>query len=49
MDLTTRKEYLASRAQLFDPTRANPKVIHGCPVNSSDTVYFTGMHGLRIH
>jgi gamma-glutamyltranspeptidase/glutathione hydrolase len=44
MDLTARKEYLASRAHLFDPTRANPEVIHGNPVNSSDTVYFTGMH-----
>lgn len=44
MDLTARKEYFASRAQLFDPTRTNPKVIHGNPVNSSDTVYFTGMH-----
>lgn len=44
MDLTAGKEYLASRAQLFDPARANPKVIRGNPVNSSDTVYFTGMH-----
>ncbi|KAI6162089.1 gamma-glutamyltranspeptidase, partial [Pisolithus thermaeus] len=36
------KDYLAERAHLFNPARANPKVIHGNPVNSSDTVYFTG-------
>ncbi|KAH0838216.1 gamma-glutamyltranspeptidase [Lanmaoa asiatica] len=41
VDKLLSKEYLASRAQLFDPTRTNPKVIHGNPVNSSDTVYFT--------
>lgn len=35
------KEYLASRAQLFDSTVSNPHIIHGNPVNSSDTVYFT--------
>ncbi|PPQ83910.1 hypothetical protein CVT26_009087, partial [Gymnopilus dilepis] len=35
------KDYLASRARLFDPRGANPRVIHGNPVNSSDTVYFT--------
>ncbi|KAH7928509.1 gamma-glutamyltranspeptidase [Leucogyrophana mollusca] len=35
------KEYLSSRAQLFNPAKADPKVIHGNPVNSSDTVYFT--------
>ncbi|OBZ79579.1 putative gamma-glutamyltransferase YwrD [Grifola frondosa] len=35
------KEYLASRARLFDPTKTNPEVIHGNPVNSSDTVYFS--------
>ncbi|KAF9270128.1 gamma-glutamyltranspeptidase [Marasmius fiardii PR-910] len=34
------KEYLASRAKLLDPTKCNPKVVHGNPVNSSDTVYF---------
>ncbi|KAI6108431.1 gamma-glutamyltranspeptidase [Pisolithus croceorrhizus] len=34
------KDYLAERARLFNPARANPKVIHGNPVNSSDTVYF---------
>jgi len=36
------KEYLSSRADLFDPARANPNIVHGNPVNSSDTVYFTG-------
>ncbi|KAG6857536.1 hypothetical protein H0H87_000135 [Tephrocybe sp. NHM501043] len=35
------KEYLAQRAKLFDPARTNPNVIHGNPVNSSDTVYFS--------
>lgn len=35
------KEYLAKRAKLFDPKRTNPQVVHGNPVNSSDTVYFT--------
>ncbi|PSR75916.1 hypothetical protein PHLCEN_2v8830 [Hermanssonia centrifuga] len=35
------KEYLASRAKLFDPTKVNPNIVHGNPVNSSDTVYFT--------
>jgi gamma-glutamyltranspeptidase/glutathione hydrolase len=35
------KEYLSSRAQLFDSTGTNPQVIHGNPVNSSDTVYFS--------
>ncbi|EJD04166.1 gamma-glutamyltranspeptidase [Fomitiporia mediterranea MF3/22] len=35
------KEYLASRAKLFDPSRTNPEVIHGNPTNSSDTVYFS--------
>lgn len=35
------KEYLASRAKLFDPSKTNPKVVHGNPVNSSDTVYFS--------
>ncbi|KZT05882.1 gamma-glutamyltranspeptidase [Laetiporus sulphureus 93-53] len=35
------KEYLASRASLFDPKKTNAKVIHGNPVFSSDTVYFS--------
>ncbi|KAF8846268.1 gamma-glutamyltranspeptidase [Paxillus ammoniavirescens] len=41
VDQLLSKEYLASRAKLFDPTKVNPKVVHGNPVNSSDTVYFT--------
>ncbi|KIK96014.1 hypothetical protein PAXRUDRAFT_139452 [Paxillus rubicundulus Ve08.2h10] len=41
VDRLLSKEYLASRAKLFDSTKANPKVVHGNPVNSSDTVYFT--------
>ncbi|EKM61220.1 uncharacterized protein PHACADRAFT_247690 [Phanerochaete carnosa HHB-10118-sp] len=35
------KKYLASRAKLIDPTKTNPEVVHGNPVRSSDTVYFT--------
>ncbi|KAF5384853.1 hypothetical protein D9615_001503 [Tricholomella constricta] len=35
------KAYLAERARLFDPLKTNPKVVHGNPVNSSDTVYFS--------
>ncbi|KAJ7289239.1 gamma-glutamyltranspeptidase [Mycena rebaudengoi] len=35
------KEYLASRAKLIDPLKTNSNVVHGNPVNSSDTVYFT--------
>ncbi|KAI0800964.1 gamma-glutamyltranspeptidase [Fomes fomentarius] len=35
------KKYLASRAALIDTTKANPKVVHGNPIHSSDTVYFT--------
>ncbi|KAH9898097.1 gamma-glutamyltranspeptidase [Cubamyces lactineus] len=35
------KEYLASRAKLIDTTKTNPQVVHGNPVHSSDTVYFT--------
>ncbi|RPD64873.1 gamma-glutamyltranspeptidase [Lentinus tigrinus ALCF2SS1-6] len=35
------KEYLSSRAALIDTTKSNPKVVHGNPVHSSDTVYFT--------
>ncbi|GBE77867.1 gamma-glutamyltranspeptidase [Sparassis crispa] len=34
------KEYLASRAKLFESTKSND-VVHGNPVNSSDTVYFS--------
>ncbi|KAJ3750548.1 gamma-glutamyltranspeptidase [Lentinula detonsa] len=35
------KEYLAKRAKLIDPFKTNPHVVHGNPVNSSDTVYFS--------
>ncbi|KAF8349778.1 gamma-glutamyltranspeptidase [Amanita rubescens] len=35
------KDYLASRAKLIDPRRANPEAVHGNPVYSSDTVYFS--------
>ncbi|KIP12484.1 hypothetical protein PHLGIDRAFT_113571 [Phlebiopsis gigantea 11061_1 CR5-6] len=35
------KEYLAKRAKLFDPTKTNPEIVHGNPMYSSDTVYFT--------
>ncbi|KAI0283385.1 nucleophile aminohydrolase [Russula aff. rugulosa BPL654] len=35
------KRYLASRAALFDPKKTNPEVIHGSPLQSSDTVYFS--------
>ncbi|KAL5518777.1 hypothetical protein ACEPAH_460 [Sanghuangporus vaninii] len=35
------KEYLTSRAKLFDPSKTNPRVVHGNPANSSDTVYFS--------
>ncbi|KAE9408215.1 gamma-glutamyltranspeptidase [Gymnopus androsaceus JB14] len=35
------KEYLAKRAKLIDPSKTNPHVVHGNPVNSSDTVYFS--------
>ncbi|KAH9947920.1 gamma-glutamyltranspeptidase [Amylocystis lapponica] len=34
------KQYLASRAKLFDSAKSTP-VVHGNPANSSDTVYFT--------
>ncbi|KAI0034261.1 gamma-glutamyltranspeptidase [Vararia minispora EC-137] len=34
------KEYLASRAALFDPTSSGT-ISHGNPIHSSDTVYFT--------
>jgi len=35
------RDYLASRAAHFDPEKTNPRVNHGNPVQSSDTVYFT--------
>ncbi|KAF5313283.1 hypothetical protein D9619_002992 [Psilocybe cf. subviscida] len=35
------KEYLSKRAKLFDSKKTNPEVVHGNPVNSSDTVYFS--------
>jgi len=35
------KKYLSSRARLIDPERTNPTVVHGNPVASSDTVYFS--------
>ncbi|KAH9944125.1 gamma-glutamyltranspeptidase [Epithele typhae] len=38
---TLYQEYLTSRAKLIDTTKSNPKVVHGNPVHSSDTVYFT--------
>jgi len=41
VDELLSKEYLASRATLFDPTKTNPEVVHGNPVHSSDTVYFS--------
>ncbi|TDL28692.1 gamma-glutamyltranspeptidase [Rickenella mellea] len=41
VDQLLSKAYLASRAGLFDPSRTNPEVVHGNPVNSSDTVYFS--------
>lgn len=35
------KEYLSSRARLFNSAGTNPHMVHGNPVNSSDTVYFS--------
>ncbi|KAI9462441.1 gamma-glutamyltranspeptidase [Lactarius psammicola] len=35
------RDYLASRAALFNPEKTDPRVIHGNPVQSSDTVYFS--------
>ncbi|KAH9837052.1 gamma-glutamyltranspeptidase [Rhodofomes roseus] len=35
------KEYLATRARLFDPEKCNHNVVHGNPMFSSDTVYFS--------
>lgn len=40
VDKLLSKDYLAERARLFNPAKADPKVIHGNPANSSDTVYF---------
>ncbi|KAG8935861.1 hypothetical protein FRC02_005860 [Tulasnella sp. 418] len=34
------KDYLSSRAMLFNPSTANPDIKHGYPAHSSDTVYF---------
>ncbi|KAL4069893.1 nucleophile aminohydrolase [Scleroderma yunnanense] len=41
VDELLSKEYLAKRASLFNPTKANLGITHGNPVNWSDTVYFT--------
>ncbi|KAF7799241.1 hypothetical protein EIP86_010473 [Pleurotus ostreatoroseus] len=41
IDELLSQEYLASRAKLFDADKTNPNVVHGNPVHSSDTVYFT--------
>ncbi|TFY63445.1 hypothetical protein EVJ58_g3262 [Rhodofomes roseus] len=35
------KEYLATRARLFDSEKCNHNVVHGNPMFSSDTVYFS--------
>ncbi|KZP02058.1 hypothetical protein FIBSPDRAFT_809037, partial [Athelia psychrophila] len=35
------KEYLSERAKLFNPQGTDPHVVHGNPVHSSDTVYFS--------
>ena len=35
------KDYLAKRAENFNPKFVNKKIKHGKPINSSDTVYFT--------
>lgn len=35
------EEYLTSRAKLVNPSKTNPEVVHGNPVTSSDTVYFS--------
>ncbi|KAF9076162.1 gamma-glutamyltranspeptidase [Rhodocollybia butyracea] len=35
------KKYLDARAKLLNPTKTTPNVVHGNPVNSSDTVYFS--------
>lgn len=41
VDELLSKGYLASRAKLVNPLKTNPEVVHGNPVHSSDTVYFT--------
>jgi len=41
VDEILSKNYLSERAKGFDATRSNPHVVHGYPMNSSDTVYFT--------
>ncbi|KAI0673439.1 gamma-glutamyltranspeptidase [Trametes maxima] len=41
VDKLLSKEYLASRAKLINTSKTNPNVVHGNPVHSSDTVYFT--------
>jgi gamma-glutamyltranspeptidase/glutathione hydrolase len=41
VDELLSKEYLSKRAALFNPQARNPDIVHGNPVNSSDTVYFT--------
>ncbi|TFK30768.1 lincomycin-condensing protein lmbA [Coprinopsis marcescibilis] len=35
------KQYLTERSKLFNSKKSNPDIVHGYPVNSSDTVYFT--------
>ncbi|KZP02024.1 hypothetical protein FIBSPDRAFT_158140, partial [Athelia psychrophila] len=35
------KEYLSERAKLFNPQGTDPHIVHGNPVHSSDTVYFS--------
>jgi len=41
VDELLSKEYLATRTKLFNPNHTNPQIIHGNPVHSSDTVYFS--------
>ncbi|KAG2075027.1 gamma-glutamyltranspeptidase [Suillus decipiens] len=41
VDELLSREYLSKRAALFDAQARNPNIVHGNPVNSSDTVYFT--------
>ncbi|KAG1862158.1 gamma-glutamyltranspeptidase [Suillus subluteus] len=41
VDELLSKEYLSKRAALFNPQARNSNIVHGNPVNSSDTVYFT--------
>jgi gamma-glutamyltranspeptidase/glutathione hydrolase len=37
--------YAAERRKLIDPRRANPRLAHGVPLASSDTVYFSVVDG----